>query len=107
MDLHRAFLDDIIASPEDDAPRLIYADWLDENGDEARAEFIRLQVARAKAEGGLEVPEGGRAHRALFRRGFVEGIQVDPGQTEAFRKGLTTLCRSFPLRLLRLESPDN
>jgi uncharacterized protein (TIGR02996 family) len=126
MDLHMAFLEDIIASPEDDAPRLIYADWLEENGDEARAEFIRLQVARAKAEGGLEVPErgreaellaahrarwtaglSGRAHRALFRRGFVEGVQVDPGQTEAFRKGLTNLCRSFPLRLLRLESPDN
>ena len=27
----------------DDAPRLIYADWLSENGDEARAEFIRVQ----------------------------------------------------------------
>ena len=47
MDLHRAFLEDIIASPEDDAPRLIYADWLDENGNPERAEFIRIQIELA------------------------------------------------------------
>jgi uncharacterized protein (TIGR02996 family) len=37
--LYRAILE----SPEDDAPRLLYADWLDEHGDVKRAEFIRLQ----------------------------------------------------------------
>lgn len=31
--------------PEDDDARLVYADWLDDQGDETRAEFIRLQVA--------------------------------------------------------------
>jgi uncharacterized protein (TIGR02996 family) len=38
----------ILAAPDDDLPRLVYADWLDEQGgvDNAlRAEFIRLQVA--------------------------------------------------------------
>ncbi|HEY1066638.1 MAG TPA: TIGR02996 domain-containing protein, partial [Pirellulales bacterium] len=42
------FLDAIRAAPEDDAPRLIYADWLDEQGDESsrdRAAFIRAQCA--------------------------------------------------------------
>src|SRR5215469_14182128 len=34
------------ADPEDDAPRLVLADWLDERGDPARAELVRLQVAR-------------------------------------------------------------
>lgn len=34
----------VLAAPDDDAPRLIIADWLDENGDDARAEFIRLQI---------------------------------------------------------------
>jgi uncharacterized protein (TIGR02996 family) len=43
----RGFLDDIIAHPDDDAPRLIYADWLEEHGDGARAEFIRVQVESA------------------------------------------------------------
>jgi uncharacterized protein (TIGR02996 family) len=38
----------IRANPDDDTPRLVYADWLQENGDEARAEFIRLQCAIAK-----------------------------------------------------------
>jgi uncharacterized protein (TIGR02996 family) len=42
-----AFLEDIIAHPEDDAPRLIYADWLEEHGQQERAEFIRVQVALA------------------------------------------------------------
>ncbi|WP_439621151.1 TIGR02996 domain-containing protein [Gemmata sp.] len=42
-----ALLAAIIANPDDDTPRLIYADWLDENGQAERAEFIRLQVARA------------------------------------------------------------
>lgn len=38
-----ALLRAIIEAPDDDAPRLVYADWLDENGDPARAEFIRVQ----------------------------------------------------------------
>ncbi|MBY0233253.1 MAG: TIGR02996 domain-containing protein [Gemmataceae bacterium] len=35
----------ILQDPEDDALRLVWADWLEENGDAARAEFIRLQVS--------------------------------------------------------------
>jgi uncharacterized protein (TIGR02996 family) len=42
-----ALLRAIIENPADDAPRLVYADWLDEHGDPARAEFIRLQVELA------------------------------------------------------------
>ncbi len=39
------FLDAILADPDDDTPRLIFADWLDESGQPARAEFIRCQIA--------------------------------------------------------------
>ncbi len=35
---------------DDDTPRLIYADWLEENGDPDRAEFIRIQCAIAQGE---------------------------------------------------------
>jgi uncharacterized protein (TIGR02996 family) len=35
----------VIANAEDDTPRLVYADWLDENGDPDRAAFIRTQCA--------------------------------------------------------------
>jgi uncharacterized protein (TIGR02996 family) len=38
------FLCAIRVDPDNDAPRLIYADWLDEHERPARAEFIRLQV---------------------------------------------------------------
>jgi uncharacterized protein (TIGR02996 family) len=47
----QALLAAVFADPESDAPRLVYADWLDEHGYEAgraRAEFIRLQIRLAQ-----------------------------------------------------------
>jgi uncharacterized protein (TIGR02996 family) len=41
-----ALLAAVAASPNDDAPRLVYADWLDERGDQ-RGEFLRLEVRLA------------------------------------------------------------
>jgi uncharacterized protein (TIGR02996 family) len=101
LPLDRAFLDDIQAHPDDDAPRLIYADWLADNGNPARAEFIRVQIERARldeddpAQDELER----REHRLLrehpewlaglpkwaqtsatFRRGFIEAISGAAGQ---------------------------
>jgi uncharacterized protein (TIGR02996 family) len=35
----------VIAHAEDDTPRLVYADWLDENGDPDRAAYIRNECA--------------------------------------------------------------
>ena len=35
----------ILANPADNHARLVYADWLQENGDEARAHFLRAQIA--------------------------------------------------------------
>jgi uncharacterized protein (TIGR02996 family) len=46
--LAKAFLDDIVANIDDDTPRLVYADWLEENDKPERAEFIRVQVERAR-----------------------------------------------------------
>ena len=34
----------IAAIPEDDLPRLVFADWLDEKGESERAEFLRNQI---------------------------------------------------------------
>lgn len=39
----RALLAAVVATPDDDTPRLVAADWLAENGDEDRAQLIRLQ----------------------------------------------------------------
>src|SRR5215210_4229484 len=42
-----ALLRAIAATPEDDLPRLVYADWLDEHDQPERAEFVRLQCELA------------------------------------------------------------
>jgi len=44
MDHRESFVSEILEHPEDDTPRLIYADWLEERGD-PRAELIRVQCA--------------------------------------------------------------
>jgi uncharacterized protein (TIGR02996 family) len=38
----------VVTAPDDDAPRLACADWLQQHGDPARAEFIRLQLEVAR-----------------------------------------------------------
>jgi uncharacterized protein (TIGR02996 family) len=43
-----ALLDAIFAAPDDDLPRLVYADWLEDHGQQAYAEFIRLQCEVAR-----------------------------------------------------------
>src|SRR5438045_3130701 len=40
-----ALLAAIAASPLDDAPRLVYADWLQERGEDTKAEYLRDVVA--------------------------------------------------------------
>jgi uncharacterized protein (TIGR02996 family) len=89
----------ILANPDDDTPRLAYADWFQEQGDEAniaRAEFIRTQIARARIgrEDPLHHELLGRELRLLkqyaqvwcgshcvfkksrFRRGFIEYVHL-------------------------------
>jgi len=51
----------IAAAPDDDAPRLVYADWLEERGD-PRGEFLRLEC-RLRA-----LPETSEEHLALLPR---------------------------------------
>jgi uncharacterized protein (TIGR02996 family) len=58
MSEQAALLRAIVAHPDDDTPRLVYADWLDENapdklpspaaGPSARAEYIRVQCRLAR-----------------------------------------------------------
>src|SRR6478672_4164522 len=93
---YAAFLRAIRAAPDDDLPRLIYADFLDERGN-PRGQFIRMQVelerpdlpprrarelrrdaGRLHAE--FRVAWAGDlaeiAHDFKFRRGFVDEIDV-------------------------------
>jgi uncharacterized protein (TIGR02996 family) len=50
MDDGLSLLAGICASPDDDTARLVYADWLQENGQAERAEFVRVQVGLSQVE---------------------------------------------------------
>jgi uncharacterized protein (TIGR02996 family) len=61
-----AFLRAICDSPADDTARLVFADWLEEHGEAARAEFIRVEVQIANRNPDGESDDRRRA--ALFAR---------------------------------------
>jgi uncharacterized protein (TIGR02996 family) len=121
MSTGAALLQEVIEHPEDDAVRLVFADWLDENGGPAgarRAEFIRVQCELARldeydpARAPLEKKEGSllrrgrkawakglpawvlRDGRYQFRRGFVWHIDTTAGR---FLQSAGKLGRSTPL----------
>lgn len=45
MDTRQALLKAVLAAPDDDLPRLVYADWLEENGQQVAADYIRIACA--------------------------------------------------------------
>jgi uncharacterized protein (TIGR02996 family) len=117
-----AFLQAVVAEPDDDAPRLVFADWLEDHGDEARAEFIRAQVELAKlppgdprrwelqdrerallAEHGdaWAAPVKGLVRRWQFRRGFVEAVSLPAA---ALLKHGDELFRLAPVRHIHLRN---
>lgn len=58
MNLPPSILQAILEDPANDQPRLVAADWLEENGEDARAEFIRVQCELlATAQEWLPSPE--------------------------------------------------
>ena len=78
----RALLDAVLATPEDDLPRLVYADWLEENGNPERAAFIRVQCSDAAA--GQYTSD---AKSVRFYRPYA-GIGADwPNVTVSIRRG--------------------
>jgi uncharacterized protein (TIGR02996 family) len=126
-----ALLAAIAAHPDEDTPRLVFADWLDEHGDPERAEFIRVQIALAQnadAKGDRAPAEIAalaarervllgrnrvrwlRPLRALgagtslhgdFWRGFVNDVGID---AEVFVERGNELWTCSPVVELRLEN---
>jgi uncharacterized protein (TIGR02996 family) len=84
-----AHLDAVAAHPDDDAPRLAYADWLEAAGRTARAELIRAQLAKprdaARIRRAEEDSSGFDAAPAWalpppsysYARGFLDCLHVD------------------------------
>ena len=82
------FLAAIRHAPDEDAPRLIYADWLDDHGDAERAAFIRFQCAL----GPDNSREFGWIDRTVLRRvgpdaarRFLDRVRVS--EVECFERG--------------------
>src|SRR5262249_43587876 len=98
----RALLQGVLGAPGADAPRLVYADWLEEHGESERAALIRTQVELARLDeddprrDDLERRERGllaeyrdrwleplpawARKQAVFRRGFVEEVTARAAQ---------------------------
>ena len=91
--LPKAFLDDIAANIDDDTPRLVYADWLEENGQGERAEFIRVQIERARLPSWdaeqvrLRIREKD-LHDAHGEAWLKEVPKVEGAKWEGFRRGI-------------------
>lgn len=85
MDLlsqHEAFLRAIFDTPDDDTPRLVYADFLQENGQEDDAQFIRWQC------------------------GIGPRPAVVPDFDEAFDRGFSRAWKMTELEVERLRDPE-
>jgi uncharacterized protein (TIGR02996 family) len=80
-----AFLRAIAESPDDDAPRLIYADWLDERGD-PRGEFIRVQCELARMPPGDPPGHVTRADAYGFQCELTLMTPDEPRSPDALRR---------------------
>jgi uncharacterized protein (TIGR02996 family) len=71
---YAALLRAVLESPDDDLPRLVLADWLEENNNEAEARSLRRDVAEQHA---VQIPLPGEVEGiAVRKRGFIENIAV-------------------------------
>jgi uncharacterized protein (TIGR02996 family) len=81
----------IYEQPDDDALRLVFADWLSERGD-PRGELITLQCARAA---GRSTPAQEKRERALLKAGRVKwlgAIAKDVAAGVEFERGFPSVC---------------
>src|SRR3954462_654652 len=93
MNGDKAFLKALVAHPDDDVTRLVYADWLDEQGDPARAEYHRADSTLA----GLPEPAREGAAEAECLRRLRAGL--DPRWVELVSRKYDVVLTSSPPHL--------
>jgi uncharacterized protein (TIGR02996 family) len=91
-------LDAIVAAPKKDDARLVYADWLIEQGD-ARGELIALQVRMEK----LKDPERGMLLQRSQRIARVNPTVLGPlhGEMITWSRGFVVAARLSPQKILQ------
>src|SRR5262245_29039691 len=91
---------DVQEHPDDDGVRLVYADWLEEHGEAARAEFLRVDCERERLD-----EDDPRRHQLEDRRlellgdhraAWLAGLPTWEGCAWEFRRGLVAAVRITP-----------
>jgi uncharacterized protein (TIGR02996 family) len=89
-----ALLRAVCAAPDDDLPRLVFADWCEENGEPERATFIRTQVEFARKSRHAEGVDDRLGRQSLelwreYRKRWLAELPVIRGVTwfDAFYRG--------------------
>jgi uncharacterized protein (TIGR02996 family) len=85
------------ARPADDLPRLVLADWLDENGQGERAEFVRIQVEVSHPTADVERIRGLKKreaellaeHEHEWAGGYLAAVQAMRPALRPDRRGYT------------------
>lgn len=111
MDLlaqHEAFLRAIYDAPADDTPRLVYADFLQENGEEDHAALIRTSIELSRegpAVPGEEGAELAARHEALLRK--LRATDPDRfGEVDRFVRGFPQPEHRIKLDTSELANPQ-
>lgn len=116
-----AFIRTICESPDDDAPRLVFADWLEEHGDQEWARFIRMRppevkmdtfnlgaaltMCRVKIAGINVLSYFGQVNppQATIRHGFISRIRLP---LAAFMEHARELFQAAPITEVELSDRD-
>ena len=110
MSDEKALLATIWEHPHDDTPRLVYADWLQENGQPEHAEFIRVQIEMWRIDPWDDRMRDLRARAEELRRGLAERWRtgVPAGVSPSFVRGFSELYLSDlgPAELFSLRVKD-
>jgi uncharacterized protein (TIGR02996 family) len=98
-----AFLQDIKQNPDDNTPRLIFADWLEENGD-PRGEFVRVQCELADcAPSDPRRPLLQKREKELFSR--YRDVWLEPLLDDVASQSVRRADAGFHRGLLHLRCP--
>lgn len=85
MTQHEALLRAVLVNPADDLPRLVYADWLEENGQADRAAFIRCHVEEERLRHTHRHGHPGGCRKCKLVRRLCRWIESDEGGKAVFR----------------------
>ncbi|OWK36712.1 TIGR02996 domain-containing protein [Fimbriiglobus ruber] len=121
-----ALLRAVAVTPDDDLPRLVYADWLEEQGRAARAHFIRAQIELHRTSNGsptywrligqtagllaryrVEWMDECRRYIAAERIDFCRGMpEIVRASTAAVCESESDLFHALPVRELHLTDTE-